>query len=223
MLKTQQWWWKKKNKKKYRSKKKVGVKALTKKVNKLSKKVEANTQHNWVDMNTPSTANPDVGSIYYTTLGLQNISYGTNDPHDRIGDVITLNKAKLVFTVDQSTSDNYNVSRFIMGYLPEVGPAAAAPTVTDILQTANVNAFYCKGGPIKWKKIFDFKTTTYLNSSPGCVRTITKNVNFKGLKIHYRPGSNSIYKNGIFLLVISDSSLISHPSFKVLSRLWFNP
>lgn len=208
----------------WRRRKKRKNKSLSKRVSVLAKKVYANTQNNWIDTTTPQTSSVSVGSISYGGfLGLQAILKGVNGHDERIGDVITLKKASMRFLFDQSTTDTYNYQRVIIGYIEDVPTPGTLPGVADFLEISNVQSFYKKGGDVKWKLLKDFTVLTTLNSQPGCVTKRDINIDFKGLKIHYRPASTNVIRNLPFMLTISDSGNIDHPRFSIITRLHFEP
>lgn len=214
--KIQRFWRKKKKSRKKKS--------LQKQLTKLKKTVYDNSQRNWIDTNIPQTSSVSTGAMDFGAfLGLNNINYGTNDHTDRIGDVITLKRATMIFTFDQSTTDSYNYQRVIIGVLPDVPAPLSLPSPTDILEIANVNSFYKKDGAYKWTKLKDFMVKTTLNTNQDCVKRYAVNIDFKGLKCHYRAASNQVIKNMPFMLTISDSGVVDHPKFKTVTRLWFSP
>lgn len=118
---------------------------------------------------------------------------------------------------------------------------ANSPAITDILQTNDIDSFYKIGGQVKYAKMFDktynmtgfTQTVTTGQSALGqCKESwrhpfnvdLKKSIGKTGLKLTYNATSGSgddPNNNGMYMLLISDSSVPTHPTIKYKSRMRF--
>lgn len=232
---------------KYRKYKKR-KKSLYVQVKRLKKQVYANVNPGWIDDFTAGTGVTSSGFTTYDWCAMEKIAAvggnvgGTIDvpagPSTRIGNKITVKKLSCRFLFNVSTQDIYNQVRVIIFSIPDPGTTSAAPL--DILQTLNVQAFYKKNSSVKFKihKDFTVKLGQYKASVTTATGALALNghthpcfatrefiIKFpRGLDVWFRDqNAGSAIKNQLGLLLISDSSVLPHPSVQLKTRLHFAP
>lgn len=206
---------------------------LTKKVAKLQKTVNANTQRCWVDEYTNLSSITSTGQFNFSFLDLENIPATTPlGPTTRIGNKITINKINLTFNQVASTSDDYNFCRYIVFILPETPAPISSLNVDDIIQgtALGVDEFYKKDGKVKFTILYDkVVMTSLINDSNVAKKWKVRLHKCKrwpknGLSVHYKDANiGNPIKNIIGILAISDSSALAHPTATILARTHYLP
>lgn len=229
--------------KRYRKKRSVRYQ-----LKKLKRKVYSQLNPGWIDDFTSGTGVTSSGFTTYDWCALEKIAAvggncgGTIDvpasPQTRIGNKITVKSLTCRFLFNVSTQDIYNQVRVIIFSVPDPGSVSAAPS--DILETLNVQAFYKKNSPVKFKIHKDFtvklgqykKTVTTATGALElnghtypCFATRNFTIKFpKGLDVWYRnQNCGAAQKNQLGLLLISDSTILPNPSVQLMTRLHFDP
>lgn len=190
-----------------------------KEVRKIAAKVVlSKSESNYTD--TVYDASP---SYLGLITNLSTIAQGTTD-QTRIGDSVLVTSLNLGGYI--TNQDSYNMVRIII--FKWKGNSSSPPNVTDIIQQAYVGDVKAPFAPlahdtrknftVKWDKTFLCAT-----GADNERQFFKKLVTFKGgLKLQYLQGSSSATsKNGLYMLRISDSSAISHPTCNVLCRVNF--
>ncbi len=191
----------------------------------------------WYDTVQPSQA-VDTGGVVTPMLDL-NVWGGNNAnrQHEREGNTLVVDSLKfdgLVY-IDPgfASPDENNIVRLMLVQMTDDN--IAAPNLSDVLETANVDSFYKLKGQRRYKVHYDkrfYLQNTRQNSQtymfpvePYRKRFIIKaKIPKKGLKVTYSQGSisgNGPVVNGFFFLAVSDSGTISHPAIKYHSRMRF--
>lgn len=201
-------------------------KNLAKKVKTLAKKVNSNIEHRWQDVHNFTDSFGVAGLV--KKIGLENIAVtpsSSNLEDNRIGNKITLKRVYLKGQL--AVSDSHNFCRML---LVRVTNMSQLVSVSDILEPAfgsvlpTIYSPYRKDSTIKYKILHD-KFYKLQQKSAGS--TYPDIVNFdlsytwkSGLTITYLQdtASDPIYGQ-IYLVCISDSSSIPHPSFRSFKRL----
>lgn len=190
---------------------------------KLKRVVYQDIEHRWADdINFTFTIPGNGGAIVNLGLELIHQDDGTSD---RTGNKITLKK--LYFKGQVITADSHNFFRCILANISTLGQIIIP---SDILQpdtgTNNPTIYspYRKESRIKYKILFD-KTYKTQEQAAGAVYPFLINVDFSynwkaGQTITYnQPGNSSpIYWYPV-LIVISDSQIVTHPTFRGAKRI----
>ena len=213
-------------------------KSLQKQVSRLKRTVYDHMQNNWIDTTFVPTGISSAGTIYPNFTSMLDILKGDAD-NTRFGDKICLKKLQMKGQFACSPTDVFNEVRIIIFTVPDPNSQALQVSVTDVLENADVYSFYKKKSRINFNILLD---KTFQLSNPraqvglpavnlnGCpykdfIHWETS-INLKGLKVHYRPNAtqgNNVLKNGLFMLLISDSALPSNPTFGYQARLSYAP
>lgn len=213
------------------------IKKLKTQVAKLSKADEKK----WYDTNVTSQAVSTSGAVN-PMLGL-NVWAGSNTArqNEREGNTIVITSLKFdglaYIDKDFASPDANNIVRIMLVQMTDDN--IAAPNLSDILETVDVDSFYKLKGQRRYKVHYDKRSylqntnQTYSSSAafqgkpvePWRKRFLIKaKIPKKGLKCSYSQGSvsgNGPVVNGFFLMAISDSGVISHPAIKYHSRMRF--
>lgn len=200
-----------------------GKYALRYKFNKVKKIVYQDIEHRWADDIAFSFTLPGAGGAIVNT-GLELIHQG-DDVGDRTGNKVTLKSFYLKGQI--ITADTHNFMRIL---LVNVNSLNQIIIPSDILQpdtTTNdptIYSPYRKESRIKFKVLFDKMYKTQQQAA-GSLYPFLINVDLsykwkKGKSITYNQAGNStpIYWYPL-LVVISDSQIVTHPTFRGAKRL----
>lgn len=167
----------------------------------------------------------NAGSLVGTPFDVPN---GTTD-QERVGDSITLT-GLLDFRYSMVALDTSNVVRVIIfQWRAQSYASPLAPTVTDILFTSNYLSHYNHDQRKNYNILYDKmhqlngngSSASYPLTNNGII-TVHKRVSLKraAKKIHYIGGGLQ-GQNRLFILFISDSSALSHPSVSYVTHFTY--
>lgn len=228
-----------------RSKKSVDKKQ-SQQIAQLKKQVAKLTnadEKKWYDFNQNSKPVTTAGFIQ-PLLGLD-VWAGSNEfrHKQREGNTLVITSLKMdgeaYIDKDFAAPDSNNIIRLILVQM--LDDCHDAPVITDILDdaTPTYNSFYKIKGNRRYKIHYDKRfflqnTNQTYSSSSAIMPTTTEpfrkrflinaNIPKTGLKVEYRQGSisgNGPVKNGLYLVGISDSAIVSHPAIIYKSRMRF--
>lgn len=167
---------------------------------------------------TAAAIDPSTGLVQCVS---NNIAQGTGE-NQRIGDKITPKKLRLMYALEGA--DDYNLVRVLVVQWRQT-TASGAPTLSEVL-TDN-NSVYAPLGfydedhiPSQCKVLYDkLHMLNGSTSSPIQAKVVRKTISkFKGKKIDFEAGSTNVGNNHIYVLMISDSTAIAHPSVTLNAR-----
>lgn len=171
---------------------------------------------------TELNASIDDAGIIYT---LSDLSQGQTDL-TRIGD--QQNPLRFVWKGQIVAGDSTNVVRVMLIQNKSGELAHAASTdVTKILSSNYVGGVNAPYSPLHhdYRRQYTvlYNKTFYVDTYNPIRRvTINKDLSKRKLKVHYDNGGTTQVSGAYYLLMISDSSSISHPSFTGVGRLYYN-
>jgi len=154
-----------------------------------------------------------------TLTKISSIPQGDTDS-TRDGDQLLVTRISLRGTLANSSSDLTNVMRVIIFKWMQDDASAGPVSATDILQSLSPYSPYDRDG-LRAKKfivLLDRFLTTSLQGPAIMKYDYDSKHDFK---ISYSAGAVTGYSN-IYVLQISDSSGIPHPTGSWISRVWFN-
>lgn len=179
---------------------------------KLAKTVETK----YVD--TVVNLNPDQS---YSMNRITNISQGTADAAQRVGDRINLRK--LFFDLEFNAADVTNQFRLII-IMWKVNSAYRVPQDGDILAHITTNLDHLHSH-FNWDNRDQFrvlynKTFSLCSSSPTQCKNMRKKISLKGKHIEFTAaGTDAV--NHIYFYIVSDSGATPHPTMQGYFRITY--
>lgn len=193
---------------------KKSIKMMVKRV--VNSAIRKNTELKYYDYAT--TTSVDYAGTFYQ---LSAIAQGDTDVQ-RDGDKLTAKRCRIRGTV--TTGDTTQVFRVIC-FRWKQNTLSVAPTQTYLLSpyTSSVQAAYCPMNHDTQANMQVLYDKTYvLNSVSKPQLLINISLNLSKLpKVSYDAGSTTNGNNQIYMYVVSDSAVATHPSINFISRLSF--
>lgn len=157
-----------------------------------------------------------------TIRQLSNIAQGTTDT-SRVGDEVAMKFLRFKYTV-KTEGDRYNLLRVIV-FQWYTHSTYRVPTIAEILQsTANsyaIHSPYIHDYRHSFGVLYD-KVHRMVYDADNEAMIVNKKVPLKYAKknIHFEAGTTD-GANKLYLLVVSDSAAVNHPSILYYTRLWY--
>jgi hypothetical protein len=194
-------------------------------------KINSNGQQTAVRRGTPqvkfvdnpqSVAVSNIGTIL--APGITNVTQGVG-VSQRTGDTLFYKELFLNYNAVAINADIFSSLRVIV-FQWKPNTSLVIPTVTDILQTANIFSMYdwqfSSQYIIIYDKIHNFAGVAAAPSSSGNQSYFGKiDLSRAGKRVEFSPGAVSA-SNELFILVISDSVAVPFPQFTCISRITYS-
>jgi len=194
-------------------------------------KINSNGQQTAVRRGMPQVKFVDVAqSVAVSNIGtilapsMTNVSQGVG-VSQRTGDTLFNKELFLNYNCVAINADIFSSLRVIV-FQWKPNTSLVVPTVTDILQTANIFSMYdwqfSSQYTILYDKIHNFAGVPAAPSSSGNQSYFGKiDISRASRRVEFSPGAVSA-SNELFILVISDSVAIPFPQFTCISRLTYS-
>jgi len=129
------------------------------------------------------------------------------------------------YDITMANTDVFNLARVIV-FQWHPNSSLVAPVVADILQTTTVYSMYNWQLSAQFKILYD---TVHFLSGAANAPTVGSNQGYFGSvnlrravkKVEFSPGA-TFGANELYILVISDSSVIPFPLFNVITRITYS-
>lgn len=180
----------------------------------INKTLHAKSETKYHDVNTQTTADY-AGSV----IDLCSVSQGDTDI-TRDGDQLYISSLQLRWEVIQADSTN-NCRLLVFQWLADSSDTGT-PGVSDILSSTFIGGINAPNAPYKHDNRFQYKILldqrfALSDDKPSQIgiKYLTRGMK---RKIQYVAAGNS-GTNKIYMILISDSSAVSHPTFNIATRL----
>lgn len=140
----------------------------------------------------------------------------------RTGDEITLKSFFARLYISPDSADTYDTVRYILfRWFDETTPTVASVSTTDILQDSTVNPFLSPLNRNNSKHMQVLLDRTISVNLVGTAERVIKIYKKMHGKVYWKHNSTTKLKGHLYMALISDSSGLPHPQFRMNDRIKF--